>query len=69
MPSPSGPHFHHHHQIDGSWKSVCPACEQLVTADPREDGLAWIESFHFCDPDHLHALTLRPHPTPTFPVR
>ncbi len=69
MPSSSGPHFLHHRQNDGSWKSVCPACEQLVIADEYEDGLAWIESFHFCDPAHLHALTLRCNPTPAFPFR
>ena len=69
MLSLSGPHFLHHHQNDGFWKSVCPACEQLVIADPSEAGLAWIESFHFCESDHLHALTLRPAPTPAFPIR
>jgi len=64
MPSRSGPQFLHHHQQDGSWQSICPACELSIVIDDREDALTWLESFHFCDPDRLHELTLRPNPTP-----
>ena len=65
MPLRSGPSFLHHHQPDGSWQSVCPACELTIVVEEREGALAWIESFHYCEPGRLLELTLRSNPNPT----
>ncbi len=57
-------HFHHRHNQNGTYDSICPACFMTVASTSDESELPWHEEAHECDPVQLYQVSQYARATP-----